>query len=97
MLSDYSTAVTNSSLSGGNTWGWPLILPSTYDINTVNNFYEFYSLSAVTDNTIFSGLIDYNSGLTTVSFDEPLENLEGDDNIFDINIRNSLFSSLSLF
>ena len=97
MLSDYSTEVTNSSLSGGNTWGWPLILPSTYNIDTVNNFYEFYSLSAVTDNTIFCGLIDYSNGLTNVSFDESLDNLEGEDNIFDINIRNSLFSSLSLF
>jgi len=97
MLSDYSTDVTNSSLSGGSNWGWPLILPTTYNIETVNKFYEFYSLSAVTDNTIFSGLIDYTNGLTNVSFDESLNSLEGEDNIFDINIRNSLFSSLSLF
>ena len=97
MLSDYSTQSLNASLSGGSSWGWPLILPSTFDISTVNNFYEFYTLSAVTDDTILTGLIDYDNGLTTVSFNEPLSNLEGEDNIFDINIRNSLFSSLSLF
>ena len=97
MLSDYSNQSTNASLSGGDNWGWPLILPTTYDINVANKFYEFYSLSATTDNTVFSGLIDYTNGLTTVSFNEPLSNLEGEDNIFDINIRNSLFSSLSLF
>ena len=97
MLSDYSTEVTNSSLSGGNSWGWGLILPSTYSINTVNNFYDFYTLSAVYDDTVLSGLIDYENGLTTVSFSESLSNLEGENNIFDIVIRNSLFSSLSLF
>ena len=97
MLSDYSTEVSNASLSGGNSWGWGLILPSTYTIDTVNNFYDFYSLSAVYDDTVLSGLIDYENGLTTVSFSDPLSSLEGENNIFDIIIRNSLFSSLSLF
>jgi len=97
MLSDYSTEVSNASLSGGNNWGWGLILPSTYTIDTVNNFYDFYSLSAVYDDTVLSGLIDYENGLTTVSFSDPLSSLEGENNIFDIIIRNSLFSSLSLF
>ena len=97
MLSDYSNQSFNALLSGGDNWGWGLILPDSYTIDTVNTFYEFYSLSAVTDNTIFSGLIDYDNGLTTVGFNEPLSSLEGEDNIFDINIRNSLFSSLSLF
>ena len=97
MLSDYSNQSTNASLSGGSTWGWPLILPTTFDINTVNNFYEFYNFTSTTDDTILAGLVDYSNGLTTVSFNEPLSNLEGEDNIFDINIRNSLFSSLSLF
>ena len=97
MLSDYDNSNLTYPSSGGDNWGWGLILPNSYTIDTVNTFYEFYSLSAVTDNTIFSGLIDYNNGLTTVSFNEPLSSLEGEDNIFDINIRNSLFSSLSLF
>ena len=97
MLSDYSTEVTNASLSGGNSWGWGLILPSTYNFETVKTFYEFYSLSAVYDNSVLNGLIDYDNGLTTVNFNEPLSSLEGKDNIFDIIIQNSLFSSLSLF
>ena len=97
MLSDYSTEVTNASLSGGNSWGWGLILPSTYNFNTVKTFYEFYSLSAVYDNSVLNGLVDYDNGLTTVNFSEPLSSLEGKDNIFDIIIQNSLFSSLSLF
>ena len=97
MLSDYSTSANNASLSGGDTWGWGLILPASYTIDTVNTYYDFYSLSAVYDDSILSGLIDYENGLTTVNFSEPLSSLEGEDNIFDIIIRNSLFSSLSLF
>ena len=97
MLSDYSNQSNNASLSGGDNWGWSLILPSSYNIETVNTFYEFYSLSAVYDDTILSGLVDYSNGLTTVDFTSPLSSLEGENNIFDIVIRNSLFSSLSLF
>jgi hypothetical protein len=97
MLSDFSTEVTNASLSGAGSWGWGLSLPNSYTIETVNTFYEFYSLSAVYDDTILSGLIDYENGLTTVNFNEPLSALQGEGNIFDIMIRNSLFSSLSLF
>jgi len=96
-LSNYSTDVTNPGISGGAAWGWPLVLPTTYDITTVNKFYNFYSLSAAYDNTIMGSLIDFTNPLNTLSFDTPLSSLEGDDKIYDILIRNTLFSSLSLF
>lgn len=96
MLSDFSTAVSNQS--GGPYWGWDLILPSSYTMKLItDNYYNFYSLSAVYDNTILGGMIDYTTGLTTVDQITPLSSLEGSNNIFDILIRNSLFSSLSLF
>ena len=95
MLSDYSTYVGNNS--GAAYWGWPLMLPSSFTITDVNKFYDFYSLSAVYDNTIIGGLVDYDNGLTTLSHDTPLSSLIGQDNIFDIMVRDTLFSSLSLF
>jgi len=95
MLSDFSTATGDTS--GGPYWGWPLMLPDTYTMTDVNKFYDFYSLSAVYDNTIIGGLVDYDNGLTTLSYDTPLSSLIGQDNIFDIMVRNTLFSSLSLF
>ena len=95
MLSSIRTE-THSTSSGSN-WGWPLVLPSTYTITDIDRFYTFYSLSAVNENTIECGLIDYTNGLTTVNYSQPLSTLEGDNNIFDVMIRNSLFSSLSLF
>jgi hypothetical protein len=95
MLSDYSTYVSNTS--GATYWGWPLMLPGDYTITDVNTFYDFYSLSAVYDDTIIGGLVDYNNGLTTLDHSTPLSSLVGQNNIFDIMIRNTLFSSLSLF
>jgi|TARA_R110001583_G_scaffold46172_6_gene145116 hypothetical protein len=95
MLSSIRTEA--HSTSSGLDWGWPLKLPSSYTIYDVDRFYTFYSLSAVNENTIEGGLIDYKNGLTTVDYAQPLSSLEGDDNIFDVMIRNSLFSSLSLF
>tara|TARA_R110001583_G_scaffold25623_2_gene92665 strand:+ start:939 stop:3122 length:2184 start_codon:yes stop_codon:yes gene_type:complete len=95
MLSDYSTYIGNAS--GATFWGWPLMLPGSFTITDVNKFYDFYSLSAAYDNTIIGGLVDYSNGLTTLSHNTPLSSLIGQDNIFDIMIRNTLFSSLSLF
>jgi len=96
MLSDFSTAVSNQS--SGPYWGWDLILPSSYTMKLItDNYYNFYSLSAGYDNTVLGGVIDYTTGLTTVDQITPLSSLEGSNNIFDIFIRNSLFSSLSLF
>ena len=96
MLSSFRTETV--ATSGAQYWGWDLVLPSTFALSTVTDkFYDFYSLSAVYDDTILNGLIDYNTGLTTIPFSTPLSSLEGDENIFDILIRNSLFSSLSLF
>jgi len=104
MLSNYNTSNTNpggstaTATSGAPYWGWPLVLPETYDsITDVTKFYKFYSLSAVYDDTITGGLIDYSNGLTTLDYSTPLSSLEGDNNIFDVMLRNSLFSSLSLF
>ena len=104
MLSNFNTSDTgpggspSTATSGGPYWGWPLVLPTTYDsITEVDKFYRFYSLSAVYDNTIEDGLIDYGNGLTTLQYTTPLSSLQGDNNVFDVMIRNSLFSSLSLF
>ena len=95
MLSDFSTYVGNAS--GATYWGWPLNLPVEYNIEEVNKFYDFYSLSGVYDNTIFGGLIDFSNGLTTLDYNTPMSSLEGDNKIFDVLVRNTLFSSLSLF
>ena len=97
MLSDFNTSATPAT-SGGPYWGWPLMLPASYDsITDVDRFYKFYSLSAAYDNSIKGGLIDYTNALTTLDYSTPLSSLVGDNNVFDVMIRNTLFSSLSLF
>ena len=99
MLSDFSTSVPTGSAttSSGPYWGWPLVLPDTYTIGNVAEYYEFYSLSGAYDNTMIGGMIDYSNILTTLSSTIPLSSLEGDNKIFDVMLRDTLFSSLSLF
>ncbi len=104
MLSDFNTSSTNpggsekNPTSGAPYWGWPLVLPKTYDsITDVNRFYDFYSILPGYDNSIEGGLIDYGTGLTTLTYSTPMSSLIGNNNVFDVMIRNSLFSSLSLF
>ena len=99
MLSDFSTSVPagSAATSSGPYWGWPLVLPDTYTIEDVESYYEFYSLSGAYDNTMVGGMIDYSNILTTLSSTIPLSSLEGDNKIFDVMLRDTLFSSLSLF
>ena len=99
MLSDYSTSVPTGSATTSSApyWGWPLVLPSTYTIEDVESYYEFYSLSGAYDNTMIGGMVDYSNILTTLSSTIPLSSLEGDNKIFDVMLRDTLFSSLSLF
>ena len=93
----YSLSELGTDNPMGSAWGWPLALPTTYDIGTVKSLYNFYEYNDVTDGTIEDGLIDFTNPLTTLSFNTPLSNIKGKDKIEDIMIRDALFSSLSLF
>jgi len=93
----YSLSELGTANTSGSAWGWPLTLPTTYDISTVDKFYNFYGYLSGIDGTIMDGIIDFTNPQTTLSFDSPLSSLEGSGKIFDILISSTLFSSLSLF
>ena len=86
-----------SELGNGKNWGWPLTLPEEYDISTAVRYYSFHEYNSHIDGTIVDGIIDFVNPQTRVNFDTPLSGLEGNNNIFDRIITNTLFSSLSLF
>ena len=86
-----------SEIESGKYWGWPLILPEVYDISTAEKYYSFHEYNSHIDGTIVDGIIDFVNPQTRVGFDTPLSSLEGNNNIFDRIITNTLFSSLSLF
>ena len=92
-----TTQYSLSEITSLSAWGWPLTLPTTYDIGTVNRYYSFHEYNSHIEGTIVGGIIDFVNPQTGVGFDTPLSSLEGKNNIFDRILTNTLFSSLSLF
>lgn len=75
-------------------WGWPLVLPTSFDFSDIEKYYLFFEYNPQYDNTIVGGMIDFNNPRTTVESTET--GLFGDGEIFDNMILNSLYQSLSL-
>ena len=93
----FSLSEIGSETPTGSAWGWPLTLPTTYDIGTINRFYSFHEYNSHIEGTVMGGIIDFINPQTRLSFDTPLSSLEGKNNIFERILTNTLFSSLSLF
>lgn len=78
-------------------WGWPLVLPQTFTAADLDKFYIFYEFTPAAEGTIMDGIIDFGNHLTTFDYNTPLSGFRGDDLIEDIIVKDTLFSSLSLF
>tara|TARA_R110001599_G_scaffold114538_4_gene280508 strand:+ start:1839 stop:3932 length:2094 start_codon:yes stop_codon:yes gene_type:complete len=79
-----------------NDWGWPLVLPASFASADLSKFYTFYEYTSGFEGTVYDGLINYSDILNTFNITTELSSFKGDNNIEDIAIRNSLFSSLSI-
>jgi len=77
-------------------WGWPLVLPTSFTSSDLSKFYTFYEYLPGVEGTVLDGLINYDDILNTFDITTALSSFKGDNNIEDIAIRNSLFSSLSI-
>ena len=77
-------------------WGWPLVLPTSSTSSDLSKFYTFYEYLPGVEGTVLDGLINYDDILNTFDITTALSSFKGDNNIEDIAIRNSLFSSLSI-
>ena len=84
-LSEYSTD-----------WGWTLVLPTGFSSTDLFKFYTFYEYTSGYEGTVLDGLINYSDILNNFEITTTLSSFKGDNNIEDIAIRNSLFSSLSI-
>jgi len=79
-----------------NDWGWPLVLPNNFISTDLSKFYTFYEYTSGFEGTIYDGILNYSDILNTFDITTALSSFKGDNNIEDIAIRNSLFSSLSI-
>ena len=77
-------------------WGWPLVLPTSFTSSDLSKFYRFYEYTPGVEGTVVDGLLNYSDILNTFNLDTTLSSFKGDNNIEDIALRNSLFSSLSI-
>jgi len=77
-------------------WGWPLVLPTSFSSSDLSKYYTFYEYTSGYEGTVFDGIINYDDILNTFELNTNLSSFKGDNNIEDIAMRNSLFSSLSI-
>jgi PKD repeat protein len=80
--------------SYNSTWGWPLVLPSTYITQDINNYYTFYNLTPDVAGNIVGGVLDLN--LTNISYDIATKELTKDGGIYENIIINTLIDALQL-
>jgi uncharacterized protein YneR len=79
-----------------NDWGWPLVLPNNFITTDLSKFYTFYEYTSGFEGTVYDGILNYTDILNTFDITTSLSSFKGDNNIEDVAIRNSLFSSLSI-
>jgi len=77
-------------------WGWPLVLPNNFISTDLSKYYTFYEYTAGFEGTVYDGILNYDDILNSFDLTTALSSFKGDNNIEDIAIRNSLFSSLSI-
>lgn len=75
-------------------WGWPLVLPASFNIDDIEKYYIFFEFNNQIDNTLSEGLIDFTTTLTTIP--SSYDNYEILD-IFENMMTDTFYDSLSLF
>ena len=83
-LSDYSSD-----------WGWPLVLPTSFDFSDIEKYYLFFEYNDQYDNTEIGGLVDFENVKTTISSTATDEELFGSTGIFVNMFTSALYQTLS--
>lgn len=76
-------------------WGWPLVLPSSFDFSEIEKYYLFFEYVDGADGTISDGVVDFDNTKTTVSNNSTLNDLRGVNGIWENIILDTLYQSLS--
>ena len=77
-------------------WGWPMVLPQTFDFKDIDKYYLFFEYNPQYDNTLIGGVVDFTNSKTTVSNTAISEELFKDGGIFENMFLDTLYQSLSL-
>jgi len=77
-------------------WGWPLVLPSTFNFEDIGKYYLFFDYDDTIDGTVVGGIIDFVNSKTTINISTELSALNITEGIYDNMILDTLYQSLSL-
>lgn len=91
----YISSTKNYNISSYNsTWGWPLVLPNSFNIQEINNYYTFFELDPQVAGNIIGGVLDLN--LTNINYNTSTADLVKDEGIYENIITNTLIDALRL-
>ena len=78
-------------------WGWPLVLPLTYDfVLDIEKYYLFFEFVDQFDNTITDGVLDFSNSKTTIPFDVTVNALNVENGIKEHMMTDTLYQALSI-
>ena len=88
---------TNYALSTySSDWGWPLVLPTSFNFIDIEKYYLFFEYVPQYDNSLIGGVIDFDNSKTTISPTVTHSDLFSDGGIFENMFGTVLYQSLSL-
>jgi hypothetical protein len=77
-------------------WGWPLVLPYTFNFSDIEKYYLFFEYVVDVDGTVSDGIVDYDNSNTTIPQNSLLSDLRNNNGIWENVILDTLYQSLSL-
>ena len=77
-------------------WGWPLVLPTSFSFDDIENYYEFYEYVDGKDNTIVDGVVDFDNDKTTIDYDISQDTLNKSYGVKEHMFVDTLYRTLSL-
>jgi hypothetical protein len=77
-------------------WGWPLVLPTTFNFTDIGKYYIFFEYTDQYDNTSIGGIIDFKNTKTTIKSDLTNSQLFASDGIFENMFLDALYQSTGL-
>lgn len=77
-------------------WGWPLVLPTTFNFSDIEKYYLFFEYVEDYDNTIIGGVVDFENQKTNIPFDTATSELNSEYGIVRHLLMDTLYQSLSL-
>jgi hypothetical protein len=97
LLNTYQPGLSTYQLSAYNEdWGWPLVLPTSFNPSEFEKFYVFFEYNDVYDNTVKGSVIDFDNPMTNIPSNVTNEELFDEWGIAENMFTSALYDSLDI-